>query len=199
MPFAIELFFDTATDEAVRRVWSALAEQRIAPYLHESANRPHISLAVYEWLDVAGCARTLEAFAAQTPAFPVILASFGVFPTNPAPVVFAAPVVTSHLLALHAGVCAVLASVAREPAAYYLPGRWVPHCSLAVHFPAERINSASTCAGSCPCHLTDELRPLGPSRPGRPDPSSRSCSVLWRASSACRSSWSEESRHRLEV
>lgn len=161
MPFAIELFFDAAVDEAVRRVWSALAEQRVAPYLHESASRPHISLAVYDWLDVAGCAHTLDAFAAQTRAYPVTLASFGVFPTDPEAVVFAAPVVTSHLLALHAGVCALLASVAREPAAYYLPGRWVPHCSLAVRFPAERINRTFDVCQQLPLPLDGRFVAIG--------------------------------------
>ncbi len=168
MPFAIELFFDAATDQAARRVWSALAEQRIAPYLHESADRPHVSLAVYDWLDVASCARTLEAFASATPAFPVTLASLGLFPIES--VVFAAPVVTSHLLTLHAGVCALLASVAREPATYYLPGHWVPHCSLAVHFPAEHINRAISVCRQLPMPLDAQMVAIGAveTRPARP-------------------------------
>jgi 2'-5' RNA ligase superfamily protein len=140
MPFAIELFFDAATDAAVRRVWAALAEQGIAPYLHESAAQPHISLAVYEGLDVSG---------------------WGVFPGASESAVFAAPVVTSDLLAVHDEACALLASVAREPAAYYLPGRWVPHCSLAVHFPEEPTDRAIAVCHQLPLPLGGHIEAIG--------------------------------------
>ncbi len=170
MPFAIELFFDDATEAAVQQVWSALAERRIAPYLRESSNRPHVSLAVSERLDVAGCARALDAFAIATPGFPVTLASLGLFPSAPEPVVFAAPVVTVGLLALHAEVCALLASVAQDPSAYYLPGRWTPHCSLAVHFPPERVIPAIEVCQRLPLPLDGRIVAIGAveTRPARP-------------------------------
>jgi hypothetical protein len=170
MPYAIELFFDEETETAVRRVWAALAERGIAPYLHESLNRPHVSLAVYDALDLDLAATALEAFAATTTPLPISLASWGLFPTAPEPVVFAAPVVTGALLALHERACAQLASVAQGPSAYYLPGRWTPHCSLAVHFPPERVMRAVELCRGLPLPLAGRFEAIGvvETRPARP-------------------------------
>ncbi|MET8756386.1 2'-5' RNA ligase family protein [Lentzea sp. NPDC004782] len=39
-------------------------------------------------------------------------------------------VVDTELLAVHSAVHDVLASKVKNPSAYYLPGNWVPHCTL---------------------------------------------------------------------
>ena len=42
-----------------------------------------------------------------------------------------AAVVDTELLAVHSTVHDVLAKKVKAPSAYYLPGSWVPHCTLA--------------------------------------------------------------------
>ena len=75
-------------------------------------------------------APALREFARECPALRLHLASVGRFPSNEG-VVFLAPVVTRKLLELHTrlhGMPPVAAGTRRE---YYLPGRWVPHCTIA--------------------------------------------------------------------
>lgn len=170
MAYAIELFFDSATETAVRRIWAELAGRGVAPYMHDSPNRPHVSLAVYDTLDITKAAAVLESFAAKTAPLPFTLASWGLFPVSPEPVVFAAPVVTATLLALQERACEVLTSAGRGPSPHYLPGQWTPHCSLAVHFPPEHVLEAIDVCRSLPLPLAGRLEAIGAieTRPARP-------------------------------
>ncbi|MGA9398085.1 MAG: hypothetical protein WBV22_07480 [Anaerolineaceae bacterium] len=46
MPYAVHLFFDPVTEQAIQTIWQELVDSGIAPYLGVSGNRPHISLAL---------------------------------------------------------------------------------------------------------------------------------------------------------
>lgn len=102
---------------------------------------PHISLAVYDGLDPEPLMEVLEAFSEDMSAPDVKLSSIGLFP-GPAPVLFAAPVVSSELLALHGHFHAAAASAGAACWPYYLPGNWVPHVTLAEHLTAEEAGAA---------------------------------------------------------
>jgi 2'-5' RNA ligase len=146
MPFAVQLFFDGETDTAIRRIWRELAEDNVAPYLHASANRPHLTLGIYEELELAESSAALGAFAAEEPSFPFAMRHIGSFPPTNEAVVFCAPVVTQRLIALHARIHALLGGIAAGPDERYLPGNWIPHCSLATHCPAERaLDAVAVC------------------------------------------------------
>ena len=99
---------------------------------------PHITFAVYDALDPEPFARMLEAFSADIRISAVTLSSIGIFP-GPLSVLFAAPVVSVELLALHQGFHAAAASAGSACSPYYLPGNWVPHVTL-----GERLNSEET-------------------------------------------------------
>lgn len=146
MPYAVELFFDATTDTAIRHIWRRLAAGDLAPYLHTSANRPHLTVALYERLALAEGSAALAAFAAEEQAFPICLASLGLFPPASAAVVFAAPVVTLPLLAIQARIHTILGSFAQGADERYVPGNWVPHCSLATQCPPARaLDSLAVC------------------------------------------------------
>jgi 2'-5' RNA ligase len=100
--------------------------------------RPHVTLGVCERLNVVACERFLTGFAAAVPAPTVSLASLGLFATDPA-VVFLAPVVTAELLALHDRFHQEFRDLAGGPWAYYLPGQWVPHCTVALEVPRSAV------------------------------------------------------------
>jgi 2'-5' RNA ligase len=143
MPFAVELFLDPTSASTVRRLWRDLAEADTAPAppadaMIAAGARPHITLGACERLDVAACETYLAGFAATTPAPTVGFASLGVFPTEPM-VVFLAPVVTADLLAIHDGFHRWFRELAGEPWGHYLPGRWVPHCTLALDLPLTAV------------------------------------------------------------
>lgn len=86
-------------------------------------------------------APALADFAAATPLLPVAFASLGCFPTAQG-VVFLAPVVTRALLALHARFHAAFAPLTPPGWDDYQPDQWVPHCTLTLDMPPERLPAA---------------------------------------------------------
>lgn len=165
MLYAVQSFFDPAAEQAVLLAWQSLAEAGFES-LHDTGNRPHLSLAIYEELDVRECERRLQAIAASSAPFPARLESVGFF-VSPGAVVFLGPVVTPPLLALHDEVHRQLGDIGKHPLGYYLPGRWVPHCTLAWDFAPERVAEAIQIAGATlplECGITElgviEYRPV---------------------------------------
>jgi 2'-5' RNA ligase len=151
MAFAVVLFFDAATEATIRNVAGGLAQDGIPADLFVGDLRPHISLGVCDTLDPDGFRAVFMAFAALTPAGDFTLASVGIFPTSAVGVLFLAPIVTSTLLSLHAHFHTLFARYAVSQQDYYLPGNWVPHCTLALNVPLERlaavVEAASRTAG----------------------------------------------------
>lgn len=131
MAHAVEMFFDEAADAAVRALWRRLDEAGVpslAGFGHRR-HRPHVSLAV------AGAIprRTRDALRAELAplALPGLwLYTLGTFPTEQNGL-FLGAVVDAELLALHSAAHDALAGRVSQPWAYYLPGAWVPHCTLA--------------------------------------------------------------------
>lgn len=102
---------------------------------------PHITLAVYDGLDPEPLAKTLERFSADMTTPGVTLSSIGLFP-GPASVLFAAPVVSAELLALHRDFHAAAASAGAACWPHYLPGNWVPHVTLGEQLSPEEAGMA---------------------------------------------------------
>ncbi|MFD5829580.1 2'-5' RNA ligase family protein [Lentzea sp. NPDC060358] len=57
-------------------------------------------------------------------------------------VLMLAAVVDTELLAVHSAIHDVLASKVKNPSAYYLPGNWVPHCTLVHDVDDEAMKAA---------------------------------------------------------
>lgn len=130
MAQALEFFFDDDADRAVRELWQRL-EQAGIPSLAtrtHGRHRPHVSFAVAAAIPAAtrdALRRDLRQLAIPS----LWLATLGTFSTTDAVLMLAA-VVDAELLAVHTAVHDVLAGRAKQPSAYYLPGSWVPHCTL---------------------------------------------------------------------
>jgi 2'-5' RNA ligase len=139
MAFAVVLFFDAATEATVRQVARSLVPAVISadPFVGEL--RPHLTLGVCEELDAAGFEPDFLAFAAATAATDFTFASVGVFPNGDAGVLFLAPIVTQALLRTHDEFHSRFSKYAVSRVGYYLPGGWVPHCSLALNLPRDRL------------------------------------------------------------
>jgi len=80
-------------------------------------------------VDPAAATVALRRFAKRRRAPEIQLASLGVFPGPPS-VLFAAPVVTVELLALHRDYHQTSWASGPRCWAHYLPGSWVPHVTL---------------------------------------------------------------------
>ena len=142
MGYAVELFFDDKSEKAVRRIWDGLGENLGKPSLSELGARPHVSLAVYDdSLDTTGFPERFRQFAKSMAPFEFNLSSVGTFPGDEG-VVFLAPVVTRQLLGVHQRFHEVFSEHENAGMGYYLPGNWVPHCTVAIDLPAAEVREA---------------------------------------------------------
>jgi len=130
MDYALELFFDPASEARVRRYWEAVRLQTGNTYLESVGSRPHVTVGVFTDIDTGRACGLLREAAANLAVFPLRFQSVGVF-TYPKAWVWLAPVVTAALLDLHASLHAAFAFCGGEASAYYRPGAWVPHCAVA--------------------------------------------------------------------
>ncbi len=124
------MYVDDQADAAVRRLWLLLADAglpSLATRTHRR-HRPHVSLAVAESLADADLAALRPVLNAPRPALHLYV--LGTFPGGEG-ALFLGVQVTAELLAFHAEVHAALASQPIRQWAYYLPGNWIPHCTLA--------------------------------------------------------------------
>ena len=140
MAYSVELNLTEPGAALVFDLWTRLAEQAINSEMLDVGVKPHLSLAVYEELDPASIRDDLAHFAEGTQPFSVILASVGTFPTGG--VVFIAPVVTRELLRIHETFHSQVGDKGLDCQSYYLPGRWVPHCTVATNVPSDKMGQA---------------------------------------------------------
>jgi 2'-5' RNA ligase len=128
MAQALEFYFDGEADAAVRGLWRRLDDGGV-PSLGtrtHGRHRPHVTFA----LAGAVPAATREALRADLRLLSIPrlwLSTLSAFDG----VLMLSAVVDTELLAVHSTVHDVLAKRVKQPVAYYLPGSWVPHCTLA--------------------------------------------------------------------
>lgn len=132
MGYAVELLLRDDESQGIRTLFSTTRS-----VLADIGTTPHISLAVFDDVDVPCLSRIVQAFARRTAPFTLRMASVGLFPGTEN-VVFLAPVVTQSLLQLHAALHDQLAAHGMACHPYYLPDVWVPHCSVSVEEPLDR-------------------------------------------------------------
>lgn len=144
MGFAVELHIDEANATPIVALSDAIYAQCGGASLTGMGGHPHISLTVFAQLaDPAPVAVLLAEFAAEISPIPVTFSAIGVF-SGTQGVVYLAPVVTAELLAYHRRFHERLAAQAIPSNAYYLPGNWIPHCTVGFELPADKIGQAVT-------------------------------------------------------
>jgi 2'-5' RNA ligase len=137
MTYSIGAYFDQETETEIRRIWKALAVSQAAEYLYVSNDRPHITLSIFDNLDQEKTSQLMCSLAHEFPVMEVSFQSIGIFPSN---AVFLAPIVSPTLLDLQRRSHESLISFSKLPDhPYFVPGNWVPHCSLAIEFLPEKI------------------------------------------------------------
>lgn len=123
MAQTLEFFFDGEADAAVRGLWRGLSEAGVqSPARH----RPHVTFAAAQTIP-AGTRNALREDLRLLSIPALWLSTLAAF--DGALVLTA--VVDTELLAVHSAVHDVLAKRVKQPVAYYLPGSWIPHCTLA--------------------------------------------------------------------
>ncbi len=140
MPSALVLYFNDKTERTIKELWLTLESEGIP--LDYSVNiRPHLTLGIFDELPCESCHKELEIISEQCVDLQLTFSHIGLF-YEPEVVLFLAPIVTDILLKLHADIHKILAVVSKNPWEYYQPGKWVPHCTLALGIHSEQFKQA---------------------------------------------------------
>ena len=153
MVAALELYLDTDATRRVRALWAALEREGIPSLasLQNERHRPHVSLAAAHRLhpdDVAAALGDLPVGRGLT----LDMEFVGQFVGR---VLWLGVTVTPDLLDHHRTVHDRLAARGVEIWEHYLPGRWVPHCTISLRVPNPQMATAvRRCLEVLPIHAT---------------------------------------------
>ncbi|EJS01861.1 2'-5' RNA ligase family protein [Bacillus mycoides] len=126
--YAIIATFDRVFTYKIRELQSELTN--IIGTNQLAGVEPHITLADYNELDVNLYTEKLKEFVAfQENIAAVTFPSVGTFPTNGT--IFLAPTITNELLKFHHSYHDYFKTFHDNLQSYYVPGKWVPHCTIA--------------------------------------------------------------------
>jgi len=137
MTYSIGAYFDHETELNIERIWEELANTQVAEYLHLSNNRPHITLSIFDNLDLEKTSQLMCVLAEEFSVIDISFQSVGIFPSS---TVFLAPLISMPLLKLQRKLHNELTSFSKLPESpYFLPDQWVPHCSVAIDFQSDNL------------------------------------------------------------
>lgn len=153
MAQTVDFYLDDGAAEAVRGLWRRLTAAGVPVPAARNGRPPHVRFAA------AGAIppRTVQALRGdlRVLSLPELwLSTLGTFAAAQGRLWLGA-VVDTELLAVHSAVHDVLAGAVRQPSAAYLPGSWVPHCTLAEELTAAQLGAA-----------VEALHPVSPVRAG---------------------------------
>ena len=140
MALALELGLGEDADGAVRRLWEQLETDGVpslATYL--PGLRPHVTLVVSD--DAPGLRRCADDLRPLVEPVELELTAPGMFAAGQ-PFLFLVPAPTPPLVHVHEAVCRQLQRAAVDIHPHYRPGTWLPHCTLSMGVPADRMDVA---------------------------------------------------------
>ncbi|HEX5405061.1 MAG TPA: 2'-5' RNA ligase family protein [Pseudonocardiaceae bacterium] len=141
MAHSLECYFDGEAEAAVRALWQRLEQAGVpSPATGAGHHRPHVSFALGSAIPAAA-RRDLAVDLARLAMPRLWLYTLGTFPTAEN-VLFLGAVTDAELLAVHVAVHDTLAGRVRDPWAYFLPGAWVPHCTLTREITPAQLTTA---------------------------------------------------------
>ncbi len=130
MQYAIELFFDKEMGEKIYSLAKRVAEEKLSTKYLEWKTRPHITLGCFNDVDEEKCIEQLKLFAQTHKQMHAYLGSVGMF--NDTRAIFASPIMTESMYEFQRELHKYMQGFDTTGWKWYLPNRWVPHCTLAM-------------------------------------------------------------------
>ena len=157
---AVEYFFDPQTEKQILDFRNSIYQQGVRPVLGAMNDRPHISLAVFGRIDPQPLVQLTQEFSRRLTTFEIQLSAIGVFPTEDN-VLFLIPAANSRLLQVHAEYHDLLKQERIVCNPNYLPGNWVPHCTLELDLSKAQLKKALQLSQAAFTPLRGSLVELG--------------------------------------
>jgi hypothetical protein len=129
------MYLDPDCEKVVRDIWNDIIRADIASNCQVQEASPHVSLALMEKVNIDHLMERLKDFVKGKKPLPVRFYHTGTFLLDSG-IVFLAPVVTREILDFHASFHKTISDLTTV-SEYYLPGHWVPHCTLTDHLEPE--------------------------------------------------------------
>jgi 2'-5' RNA ligase len=160
---ALELTLDEGADAAVRDVWDGLEQAGVRSLASLLRGRvdPHVSLVVSDDVEaLRALAPDLAEIVRMAGPQVLSLDAVGLFP-GADPVLYLGVTPTERLLRLHAEVAELLRGRGIEVRPEYLPGAWIPHCTVAMDVPRDRCGDAVAVVGTAALPIRARSARLG--------------------------------------
>lgn len=138
MSFAINLYFNKEGEQAILKIWESLALLNIGKCMSCTNGRPHITLAIYNDLEMSKAKEVLEVITQDVYSFKLTFLQIGIFPLHKG-TIFLTPNLTNELFLIHGRLHDAFAKWAEQGWEYYKPQVWHPHCTLSMETPVAEI------------------------------------------------------------
>ncbi|GAA0071908.1 2'-5' RNA ligase family protein [Clostridium sardiniense] len=136
--YAVDVFLDNKSSRYVTSIWEQLSSSGIDSSLKNTDGlAPHITLAIYEDIDEDKFIARMKEFRSKLKVIDTRFDALGAFPTTGA--CFLTPVITEVLLDYHKEYYDFFKEFEESARSYYLPGKWNPHCSLAMGLSKQKL------------------------------------------------------------
>ena len=126
--YAVVVYFDKQTEERISEMINDIAERTGNRYMIENGIPPHVSLGIFGTDDEAGMTEHFRSFAKTLSPADIVFDKTGSFGDR---VLFLPPAENAYLRSANKSLHDMMPFSPAE-GGNYLPGKWVPHCSLAV-------------------------------------------------------------------
>lgn len=130
MQYAVELYYDEETEKKLYQLAEGLADNGITAKFLEWKTRPHLTLACFNDVNETLCTERLKSFADNHKRMPAYIGSIGMF--NDSKTVFVSPVMNRGMYQFQYELHNSLSDFDTQGWEWYLPDRWVPHCTVAL-------------------------------------------------------------------
>jgi 2'-5' RNA ligase len=158
MDHSAELYLDRASEQAILDIQDEI-DRRLAR-TREPGARPHLTLAVGAHVDLESGVDSLAELADAMTGELIVFGSFGQF-AGDAFVLFLVPVVTEALLAFQRQVHERVGGSLPVDQDLCAPGRWVPHCTLAMGLDRDDLSVALDVAFAASLPITAQVSGIG--------------------------------------
>lgn len=138
MSFAINLYFNKEAEASILKIWESLAPLNIGKCMSCTNGRPHITLAIYDYLEMGEVKEKLQVLSQAVSSFELTLLQVGIFPLHKG-TIFLTPNLTKELFQIHDIIHVALRAWEEQSWEYYKPQVWHPHCTLSLETPVTEI------------------------------------------------------------
>lgn len=139
--YAVVGYFDFEIEAQFKKVWSVLNESNISNYgVVSNSKRPHITIADYDNVEKEKFIGMLYNFCSGKSKISISFNVLGTFLNSGT--LFLAPSLSKELTDLHSSYHTHFDSFNQNHSSLYLPGKWIPHCTIASRLSDENMLQA---------------------------------------------------------